>query len=235
MIILMKHRFAPLAVGILLLAQSGIALPPDPNAVALISKVVLDVSRREVGKDWENAKKGETLSQGDKVKTGEKSVAVVKFKDNSLVRVRELTELTVTGSMSGSAFSKQVEMKSGVVGFNIKKQLSGEQFQFTSPTSVASIRGTGGSFTTRAAADTLIVTEGVIEFKNNISSRMVMVQAGFTGISRADGSIESRPSTAAEKAAAAQATSGSEQDNELEFELRDGRGNSKKLKINYKD
>jgi len=232
---LIKYRFAPLTVGFLLFVQSGIAFPPDPDAVALISKVVLDVSRREVGKDWENAKKGETLSQGDKVKTGEKSVAVIKFKDNSLVRVRELTELTVTGSMNGSAFSKQVEMRSGVVGFNIQKQLPGEQFQFTSPTSVASIRGTGGSFTARTAADTLIVTEGVIEFKNNISSQVVRVQAGFTGISRSDGSIETRPSTDAEKAAAEQANRSGEQDNELEFELRDGRGNSKKLKIDYKD
>ena len=228
----LKCRIVPFAVSILVLSQAAAALPPATGSVALLSKVVLDVSRKEEGKDWQNAKKGETLASGDKVKTGMKSVAIVKFKDNSLVRVRELTELTVTGSMNGSAFSKSVEMKSGVVGFNIKKQQAGEEFRFSSPTSVASIRGTGGSFT---LGDTLVVIEGVIEFKNTISSRMVNVEAGFTGISNPDGTITTRPSTPGEKAAAEEAARASEQDNRLEFDLRDGRGNSKRLKIDYKD
>ncbi len=228
---LIKYCIVPLVAGILLLVQSGTAA----SSVALISKVVSDVSRKETGKDWQGAKKGETLSSGDRVKTGAKSVAIVKFKDNSLVRVRELTELTINGTMNGSAFSKSVEMKSGVVGFNIKKQRTGEEFRFNSPTSVASIRGTGGLFNTTTLADTLIVTEGVIEFKNNVSSNIVSVQAGFTGISMPDGTITTRLSTPEEAAAAEQAARVSEQDNKLEFDLRDGRGNSKRLKIEYKD
>lgn len=230
-----KHCCASFAAGILVLAQSGYSASPAASPVALISKVILDVTRKEEGKDWQSAKKGETLSSGDKVKTGKKSVAVVKFKDNSLVRVRELTELTVTGSMDGSAFSKQVEMKSGVVGFNIKKQQPGEEFRFSSPTSVASIRGTGGSFTADDLADTLILVEGAVDFTNNISSNTVKVLAGFTGISMPDGTITTRPSTPEEKAAAAEAARVTDQDNKLEFELRDGKGNSKKLKIQYKD
>lgn len=228
----LKFRIVPLTVSIVLISQAAAALGPAASSVALLSKVVLDVSRKEEGRDWQNAKKGETLTSGDMVKTGLRSVAIIKFKDNSLVRVRELTELTVTGSMNGSAFSKSVEMKSGVVGFNIKKQQAGEEFRFSSPTSVASIRGTGGSF---SLGDTLVVIEGVIEFKNTISSRMVNVEAGFTGISNPDGTITTRPSTPEEKAAAEEAARASEQDNRLEFDLRDGRGNSKRLKIDYKD
>jgi hypothetical protein len=231
----LRGRIAPVTAGIILLAQTAAALPPAAGPVALLSKVVLDVSRKEEGKNWQNAKKGETLASGDKVKTGEKSVAIIKFKDNSLVRVRELTELTVSGSMSGSAFSKSVEMKSGVVGFNIRKQQAGEEFRFSSPTSVASIRGTGGSFSSAISADTLIVTAGVIEFTNTSSSRKVDVPAGYTGISKPDGSIATRLSTAEEKASAEQAARVSEQDNRLEFDLRDGRGNSKRLRIEYRD
>lgn len=230
-----KRWFASLAVSGMVVSQPAHASSPAASPVALISKVILDVTRKEEGSDWQVAKKGETLSSGDKVKTGKKSVAVVKFKDNSLVRVRELTELTVTGSMDGSEFSKQVEMKSGVVGFNIKKQQPGEEFRFSSPTSVASIRGTGGSFTTDELADTLILVEGVVDFTNNISSNTVKVEAGFTGISKPDGTIATRPSTPEEKASAADAARVSDQDNRLEFELRDGKGNSKKLKIQYKD
>lgn len=222
-------------ISAFVLSRTVLAYPPTEIPVGLISKVILDVTHKEVGKDWEIAKKGETLISGDKVKTGTKSVAIIKFKDNSLVRVRELTELTVTGSMNGSAFSKSIEMKGGVVGFNIQKQQAGEEFRFSSPTSVASIRGTGGAFTTATAADTLIVTEGAIEFTNNSSSRAVTVEVGYTGISKPDGSIMTRPSTPEEKAAAEQAARATEQDNQLEFDLRDGKGNSKRLKIDFKD
>ncbi|HCV43937.1 MAG TPA: hypothetical protein DGH68_10675 [Bacteroidetes bacterium] len=225
----------PILTGFILLGRGAAAPPPSAGSVALISKVVLDVTCKEAGSDWQNAKRGQTLASGDKVKTGSKSVAIIKFKDNSLVRVRELTELTVTGAMNGSAFSKAVEMKSGVVGFNIKKQQAGEEFRFSSPTSVASIRGTGGSFCSSTVADTLIVTAGLVEFTNNSSDQKVDVPAGYTGISKPDGTIAVRPSTPEEQAAAEQAARVSEEDNRLEFDLRDNRGNSKRLKIDYKE
>jgi hypothetical protein len=80
-----------------------------------------------------------------------------------------------------------------------------------------------------------VVIEGAIEFKNTISSIVVNVLAGFTGISNPDGTITTRPSTPEEKAAAEEAARAGEQDNRLEFDLQDGRGNSKRLRIDYKD
>ena len=221
-------------VGTLLAAPAAPALPPAEPTIALVSKVILDVTRKESGKDWQKAKRGETLASGDKVKTGDQSIAVIKFKDNSLVRVREKTELTVTGTMNGSAFSKSVNIQRGVVGFNIKKQRAEEEFRFSSPTSVASIRGTGGALTI-ASSDTLVVTEGLVRLTNNISSNFVDVAAGFTGLSNPDGTISSRPSTPAERAAAENAARATEQDNRLEFELRDNQGNSKRLIIDFKE
>ncbi len=218
---------------LLAFATTTFAVPPGP-AVAVVSKVILDVQHKEVDRDWTKAERGETLSSGDRVKTGSKSVAVVKFKDNSLVRVREQSELTVTGESKNSAFSKSVNVQKGAVGFNIQKQKQDEEFRFTSPTSVASIRGTGGKFTAHEDSDTLIVTEGIVEFTNQRSSQSVEVRAGFTAISRPDGTIESRPSTEEERAEAMQSARKSEQDNKLEFEFRDGRGNRKELRIDYK-
>ena len=226
--------FVPLlAAAMCLSAGDAIATPPANSSIALISKVVLDVSRQEVGKDWQMADRGETLASGDKIKTGIKSIAVIKFKDNSLVRVREKTVLTVTGEMKGTAFSKTVTMEKGVVGFNIKKQQLQEEFRFKSPTSVASIRGTGGQFTTHEAADTLTIIEGNVRLTNNISSDFVDVEAGFTGISNADGSIYKRPSTQAERTAAEDAIKVGKKDSRLEFELRDSQGNQKQLRIDF--
>jgi hypothetical protein len=232
----MKHKtiISILAVGIALVFCFGdlSALAPPDAAVALVSKVVLDVTKKLVGHDWVKAERGEVLSTGDKVKTGEKSLAIIKFKDNSLVRLREKTELTVTGESKAGAFSKSVNVERGVVGFNVKKQQPDEEFRFTSPTSVASIRGTGGLF---AMGDTLVVVEGMVRFTNTISNDFVDVGAGFTGISNPDGTIETRPSTAAERNAAQSMSRTGEQERLLEFELRDNQGNRRQLKIDIKE
>lgn len=205
------------------------------NSVALVSRVVLDVARKEADKDWQTAARGQTLTTGDRVRTGEKSLAIIKFKDNSLVRVRERSELTVTGQMEGSAFSKSVNIEKGVVGFNIRRQQPDEEFRFTSPTSVASIRGTGGQFSAPGSSDTLIVVEGLVRLTNRISSEYVDVQAGYTGLSNPDGTLETRPSSTQEQQTAIEASRLNEQDNRLEFEFQDGRGNRKQLRIEYRD
>lgn len=217
----------------LLFTTTLYAMPPEPS-VAVVSKVILDVQHKELDRDWEKARRGETLASGDRVKTGEKSIAVVKFKDNSLVRVRELSVLTVTGETRSTSFSKSVNVEKGVVGFNIHKQKSDEEFRFTSPTSVASIRGTGGQFTAGEMSDTLVVVEGTVHLTNKVSSQSVDVLAGFTGVSNPDGSIVTRPSTTEERQAATQASRTSEQENKLELEFRDGKGTRKQLKIDYK-
>ena len=174
------------------------------------------------------------MGAGDMVRTGEKSIAIIKFLDNSLVRVRELTEVTVRGTMSGSNFSKSVEVHMGVIGFTVQKQRVGEEFKFSSPTSVASIRGTGGSFRSTGVGDTLIVLEGTVELSNVSSGRLLTVAAGFTGLSFPDGTILTRPSTSDERLRAEDALRGEAQKT-LEFELRDNQGRTKHLHIEYRD
>jgi len=212
------------------------AAPPDPAdaPIGLLSKVILEVLRKESGKTWEKAIRGQTLGSGDMVRTGPKSLAIIKFKDNSLVRLRERSELTVTGTTTGGAFYKAVEVQMGVVGFNVQKQRSGEEFRFTSPTSVASIRGTAGMFSATALSDTLTVTEGSVFFTNRVSQKSVDVASGFTGISNRDGTIQTRRSTESERRAALDAQQ-DDQRKKLEIELRDPKGKTNRLKIEYRD
>jgi len=211
------------------------AAPPVPAdaPIGLLSKVILEVLRKESGKTWENAMRGQTLGSGDMVRTGPKSLAIIKFKDNSLVRLRERSELTVTGTITGGAFYKAVEVQTGVVGVNVQKQRSGEEFRFTSPTSVASIRGTAFTFTV-AMSDTLTVTDGSVLYTNRISKKSVDVLSGFTGISNRDGTIQTRRSTESERRAALEAQQ-DDQRKKLEIELRDPQGKTNRLKIEYRD
>ncbi|MGA9116603.1 MAG: FecR family protein [Bacteroidota bacterium] len=221
--------------GILSAAPAAWASAPPAPSVALISKTILDVTRQSGGGEWERALRGEALASGDRVRTGLRSLAIVKFLDNSLVRIRERSELTVTGESRGGSLTKTVNLDRGVVGFNIRKQRSDEEFRFTSPTSVASIRGTGGQLSAQASSDTLTVIEGAVLLTNRISERSITVRAGFTGISAADGSILERPSTPAERQAAMQASRSGDRNNLLELELRNDGGQKRRLRIEYRE
>jgi len=202
--------------------------------IGLISKVIQDVTRRVSGQEWEKATRGQTLASGDMVKTGAKSLAVLKLKDNSLLRLREESEVVVTGTLRGKEFSKSIEVRQGVLGFNIKKQGAGEQFRFSSPTSVASVKGTGGAFRVNGS-DTLTVVEGLVALTNSVSNTSVDVPAGYTGISRPDGTVESRVSTAAELSGAEDAMRTGDQPRQLKLDLKNGQGQQKDLIIEFKE
>jgi hypothetical protein len=178
----------------------------DPLAaeapVALVSNVLLDVTRKEAFKEWQIARRGDVLSSGDRVKTGMESFAVIRFKDHSLVRLRERSDLTVTGRAEGSSLTTSVDVHTGAVGFNINTQRQDERFRFTSPTSVASIRGTEGRFVSNPLSDTLTIIEGAVLLTNLLSSEYAEVRAGFTGISHSDGRISVRMATPGELSAA---------------------------------
>ncbi len=212
----------------------AVAGDPPATTIATVSKVISDVSRKEATKDWQKAKPGELLRTGDRVRTGDRSIAIIKFKDNSLVRVRSQSELAVTGTQKGTSFSKSVDVDRGGIGFNIAKQRPEEEFRFTSPTSVASIRGTGGEYIAANDGDTLIVLNGNVSFTNKKSGNAVDVGEGFTGLSHPDGSISSRPSTDDEKKSAQEALRTGDQPMKLEFDLRDGEGKARNLHIDYK-
>jgi hypothetical protein len=227
----MKSFIWGMTCAALLNAATASAAAPSGsgNTVGLISKVIQDVTLKQVDKDWQKAEKGEPLASGDRVKTGERSIAIIKFLDNSLVRVRELSELAISGTLKGGAFLKSVDLQNGVVGFSIQKQRPQEEFRFSSPTSVASIRGTAGLFST-----SLTVIEGTVVFTNKMSGQSVDVHAGFTGISHPDGSLQSRTATRAERMAAEEAAAG-ESLKKLELDLRDSQGKSKRLHIDIKE
>jgi hypothetical protein len=216
-------------------AGPSAAVPAGSGAtVGLISKVIQDVTHKQVDTDWQKAKKGEPLVAGDRVKTGEKSIAILKFLDNSLVRVRELSELSVNGKLEGNAFLKSVDLQNGVVGFSIQKQRPQEEFRFTSPTSVASIRGTGGLFSASDSSDVLTVIEGTVTLLNRSSGESMDVSSGFTGISMPDGSVQIRQSTPEERMAAESATNEASL-KKLELELHDNQGKTRRLHLEIKE
>jgi len=217
----------------LLLAAAAAGFTPGRGPLAMILKVIPEVTKQShSATDWAIASKGDPLTTGDKVRTDKNSLALIKFMDRSIVRLREQSVLTVDTSTVEGKFTKFIKLWKGGFGFEFRKQKD-EQFRLTSPTAVASIRGTRGMLSGGDGSDTLIVTEGTVRFGNNVSNREVDVAAGNIGISSQDGTISSRRATTKELAEADRLATGGTL-NELKLELRDKQGNKKELKLKYK-
>jgi hypothetical protein len=227
-------RFICVLLPAVMTASTAAAPRSGDQTVGLLSKVILNVSHKAGTNDWSSATRGQTLNSGDMLRTGLRSLAIIKFKDNSMVRVRELSEVTLTTTLLNRARSKSVEVGSGGVGFSVTRQQTAEEFRFSSPTSVASIRGTAGLFAT-GGADTLVVIEGEVIFENKVSAKTVLVKAGFTGISSPDGSIITRSSNRGEQQEAETASRPGDQPRQLKMQLRNSRGEVKELILDFKD
>jgi hypothetical protein len=187
---------------IILLLSCSIALvapAQKKKAVATIFKPVGTVDYKTGDKEWVKAKAATPLVAGDIVRTQENSFAIVKFLENSVIRVQEKSEVTVSGEIAKGEFSKNVHLQRGEVGFDVKKRQN-EKFEFSTPTSVASIRGTGGLLIAGSDSnDVLILGSGSVDFKNLISNTISSVKAGQTAYSMANGSVKVQESTPEDK------------------------------------
>jgi hypothetical protein len=132
----------PLLAGFV--SDKNTSLPTD-TPVAFVKKIIPKVTYKKAGQsDWDVAKTGSPLQDGDEVKTESKSLALILFSDGSgLLRVREKSVLHIYGKRENKKLTKNTLIDKGVVGFEVNKQ-GDDEFKFTTPTAVASIRGTKG-------------------------------------------------------------------------------------------
>ena len=164
---------------------------------AYIMKVVNNVEQRSKStQGWTKAVLLSELKAGYEVRTQDKSFAMIKFADDSKVSVRAKSIITISGDMvGGKILNRDVYIERGRTSFEIKKQ-EAEQFRFTSPISVASIRGTtgGAGFAPEETLADLTLITGEALFSSTRSGCSVEVKAGETG--RIDSSASCRKDTA---------------------------------------
>ena len=136
-----------------------------PIAITIKSKGKVKVS--ESGKkSAKKLKRGFRLKDGDKIVTGDKSYAAFRFiDDRSLVRVRANSSCTIQGKEEDNSIFKNIFLEIGTIFARITKQKG--RFQVTTPTSVASVKGTKFITDHRGADGTYYFgEEGLCEIKN---------------------------------------------------------------------
>ncbi|MFA5806662.1 MAG: FecR family protein [Melioribacteraceae bacterium] len=170
-------------------SDENLTIPGD-TPVAFVKKIVKDVTYKKAGeKDWEFAKTGLSLMNDEEVKTGSKSLALVLFTDNSgLLRVRENSILHIYGKFENKKIDKNTFIQKGLIGFEVNKQ-ENEEFKFTTPTAVASIRGTLGFIEVDSDSSTKIFLEhGSLDFQSTKGQNGTLT-GGNTAVINKDGNI----------------------------------------------
>lgn len=112
----------------------------DPIAVIVKSKGTVTIQYEKTGKR-QKVRRGTKLYTGAILVAKEKSYAAMVFVDDkSLVRVRPNSILTVNGKREKNTIAKNISLEVGTMFARITKQKT--SFRVTTPTSVASVKGT---------------------------------------------------------------------------------------------
>lgn len=125
------------------------------------------VERTLTPNKWTAANRADTLRLGDKLRTARKAQSVVRFEDGSILRIGERTEVYFAVPTEKNV--REVNVLKGVLTYDVKANPN-EPFRFKSPSAVAAIKGTTGSFETDGKATNFIVEnsevkEDVAEFE----------------------------------------------------------------------
>ncbi len=177
-------------VSVLLLSPAWRAPQSKDDFPATVIKVIRSVDKKSPATGWQKAILGEHLRSGYELRTEKLSFAQIKFPDETKIIVRENSILTVTAKVQGKqVLDRSVYMQRGQVAFDVKKQAT-EQFRFSSPISVASIRGTQGGYVAGAdSVDQLIINVGLATLTNLLSHLSQDVATGQIGITYGNGQI----------------------------------------------
>lgn len=177
---LRKTTFISLFVTLLLSAFSF-----AEDNVAIMLKVKNEVQVTPTNKTSAvQGKRGYVLQDGNKIETGAKSFCAIKFLDDkSLLRIRENSTCIVEGEKEQSKIDKNIIVEIGSFFASLFKPRG--SFKVTTPTSVASVKGTK-FWVIQQSPTKYIVEEGVIEVENDAGK--ALVRAGQTAV------VESRTS-----------------------------------------
>jgi len=162
---------------------------------AVLVRVINNVESKAPTKGWTSAINYQQLKAGYEVRTQAKSIAVIRFVDKSKLVVREKSIAEIKGEVEGrQILDRQVHMTKGNIKFEVTKGPK-EQFRFTSPISVASIRGTSGLWGQEDSSSVYVMLSGLLNLLNLTSNRSEDVGGGQTGIADIGGDLIVRPST----------------------------------------
>ena len=161
-----------------------------PNKIAVATKVKGPVEIMPIGKKGcSDLEPGTILSDGDKIRTGPSAfTAIIFIDDKSTLKVKDNSEVVITGKRTAASISKKINMDEGTIRATVKKQNT--DFVIQTPTSVASVKGTDFWLVSDPeTGDQIIGIEGIVGLVNNETGQEIDVSEGMSGLSTPDGNV----------------------------------------------
>ena len=161
-----------------------------PNKIAVATKVKGPVEIMPIGKKgFSDLEPGTILSDGDKIRTGPSGfTAIIFIDDKSTLKVKDNSEVVITGKRTAASISKKINMDKGTIRATVKKQNT--DFVIQTPTSVASVKGTDFWLVSDPeTGDQIIGIEGIVGLVNNETGQEIDVSEGMSGLSTPDGNV----------------------------------------------
>jgi FecR protein len=193
-----KSIFLILIVVSILMLSPAWRIPQDKGDFpATVIKVIRSVDKKSPTEGWQKALLADQLHSGYELRTEQGSFALIKFPDDTKIIVRQNSIVQIKAQVQGrQVLDRSIYMQRGNVAFDVKKQAT-EQFRFSSPISVASIRGTQGGYSSSStdSVDQLIINEGLATLTNLLSHLSQDVSTGQIGITNGNGQITVHNST----------------------------------------
>ena len=219
-----------LCLLLLNLFMSSSLLAQGAQSIAVAAKVRGKTEHKVSGGDYApNLRRGKQINNKDWVRTKDDGyIALMFIDDKTLLKIRENSELEIKAIRSGAGLEKSIQMSFGKVKAVISPQITGE-FTISTPTSVASVKGTTLWIISTPEGDQIIVTDGTVTVTNNESGETVTVTAGQTATSNPDGTIgvQSTP------AGGVPDDPDDDEGNQLRIKLENPDGDTKEFIIDY--
>ncbi|MBN2364890.1 MAG: hypothetical protein EH225_01910 [Calditrichaeota bacterium] len=201
----------------------------DPVAVVYKPKGTVEVMKSDDAKA-QDARKGMVLYDGNRIKTGESSFCAVQFfDDKSLLRIKEKSACTIEGKKTEEVTDKNVIVEIGTFFASLFQPRG--KFTITTPTSVASVKGTQWWTIQLLDGRTIyICMEGSIDCENNAGK--FLLKAGQTAIFTSMNSSPEIRLTNPEEIPQEEEAGRMES---LEIEFKDPEGQTRTLIIDYQE
>lgn len=151
------------------LFESGSDLPEPGQEMDLTAVVLLATG--QVSADGQAIRSGSIIKSGQLLKTGPNSFCDLQVRGSetsAMIRLKSNSELTLTGRQFGEKKEILAELKKGNGMFDLDKITQGEDFRTTSPTAVASVRGTKFEVSVNADSTSIEVLEGKVSSRPRI-------------------------------------------------------------------
>jgi len=173
----------------------SLALSANAKVVAAISTMKGLVMVKPAGsRKYIPAYKGQMLKSGEWLKTTDGVFIAIVFLDGSNIKIQQQTEVKISSyRMTAKDLKTNLKMSKGQAWSNVADQGAGGEFTITTPTAVASVKGTEFDlkFDEDSGESLLIVMAGAVSFSNEIDE---IIAGAMEAASASEGSSPTKKS-----------------------------------------